>query len=443
MTSYKFFPHTEEDIRAMLETIGVSSLSELYAEVPADLKLSHPLDLPPARSEEEIRKHFEELGAKNHPLICFAGDGVYDHYAPSAVAALASRSEFQTSYTPYQAEISQGTLQYIFEFQSMMADLTGMEVSNASMYDGTTATAEAMLMAVAASKKRNRVLLSATLPPRVRKVVATYALNHGIQVDIIAQKEGTTDRDDLAAKLSAGDVAGVIVGQPNYYGVIEDFTGMADLCHANKALFVMNCRASTLGVLRTPGEWGADIACGEAQSLGLPMNYGGPYIGFLCTTKSLVRKMPGRLVGGTEDTTGQRAFVLTLQAREQHIRREKATSNICTSQGILCLHVAIYLSLLGKKGLREVNEQSYEKAHYLHDALLATGRFTPVFDQPFLEEFCLRYDGDVPSLRRRCAEAGFLAGVPVDGMDDAILFAVTERRTKAEMDSLIDIIRKS
>ena len=438
--THKFLPHTDADIKAMLDTIGASNMEELYTEVPEALKLNRPVDLPPAMSEEEVRRHFEELGRKNSPLVCFAGDGVYDHYTPSVVAALTSRSEFQTSYTPYQAEISQGTLQYIFEFQTMMAELTGMDVSNASMYDGATATAEAMFMSVAASKKRHRVLVSSTLSPRVRRVVQTYAHYHGVSVDTIAEKNGTMDRNDLEAKLVDNDVAGVIVAQPNYYGIIEDFSGIADLCHAHKSLFIMNCRASTRGVLRSPGEWGADIACGEAQSLGLPLNYGGPYIGFLCTTTALVRKMPGRLVGGTVDADGQRAFVLTLQAREQHIRREKATSNICTSQGIMCLHVAIYLSLMGNSGLREVNERSYDNAHYLHGALIATGHFRPLYQGPFLEEFALRYDGDVAALRRRCAAAGILAGVPVEGHPDAILFAATERRTRAEMDQLVALM---
>ena len=322
----------------------------------------------------------------------------------------------------------------------MMAELTGMDVSNASMYDGTTATAEAMLMTVAAAKKRRRVLISATVPPRIRRVVLTYARYHGVQVDIVNAADGTTDRKDLEAKLSTDDVAGVIVAQPNYYGIIEDFTGMADLCHAHKSLFVINSRASALGVLRSPGEWGADIACGEAQSLGLPMNYGGPYIGYLCTTKALVRKMPGRLVGGTVDANGRRAFVLTLQAREQHIRREKATSNICTSQGIMCLYVAAYLSLMGFKGLQEVNELSHSNACYLRDNLCATGHFTPLYEGPFLEEFCLRYDGDVAALRHHCASKGMLAGVPVENHPDAISFAVTERRTKAELDKLIDLV---
>ncbi len=438
--THKYLPHTDDDIRAMLDTVGVPSLDALYADVPEHLKLKEPLSLPPAQSEEEVRRRFDDLGRRNRRLVCFAGDGAYDHATPSVVAALASRSEFLTSYTPYQAEVSQGTLQYIFEFQTMMADLTGMDVSNASMYDGSTATAEAMLMTVAAARKRRRVLVSSTLPPKVMHVVQTYAAYHGVALDVVPQRGGTTDRDAVADRLAADDVAGVIVAQPNYYGIIEDFSGLADLCHARKALFVVNTRASALAVLRTPGEWGADIACGEAQSLGLPLNFGGPYLGYLCTTQALVRKMPGRLVGGTTDAEGRRAFVLTMQAREQHIRREKATSNICTSQGIMCLHAAIYLSLMGERGLREVNEKSYAAAHYLHDALLRTGRFERVFEGPFLEEFCLRFKGRAAALHRYCAERGFLAGVLAEGVDEGMLFAATERRTKEETDRLVRLI---
>ena len=439
--SYKYFPHTDDDIRAMLKVIGVSSLDELYSEVPRELLLDHPLDIPEAKSEVEIRREFEQLSAANRPLTCFAGCGAYDHYTPAVIPYIASRSEFLTSYTPYQAEISQGTLQYIFEYQTMMAGLTGMDLSNASMYDGATATAEAMLMTVAAAKKRNKVLLSPTLPPAVLRVVGTYAKFHGVETVMLAEKEGCTDKDDLQARLSAGDVAGVVVAQPNYYGIVEDFDGVADLCHEHKALLVMNAEASLLGVLKTPGEWGADIACGEAQGRGLPLSYGGPYIGYLCTSRALVRKMPGRLVGGTTDADGRRAFVLTMQAREQHIRREKATSNICTAQGVMCLYVAAYLSLLGPQGLREVGELSYAGAHYLHDRLLATGRFRELYAGPFVNEFALQYDGNVDSLQQACAEKGFLAGVKAEGRDDVLIFAVTEKRTKDEMDRLVDVIQ--
>lgn len=439
----RYFPHTAEDIQEMLKVIGVNSLDELYAEVPEELKCKADLQIPSAKSELEIRQIVERLAAQNKVLIPFAGGGAYDHYTPSVIPYLASRSEFLTSYTPYQPEISQGTLQYIFEYQSLMAELTGMEVSNASMYDGATATAEAMMMCVAHAKKRNRVLISETFNPAVLRVVQTYAKYHGVDLVVVPAKDGVTDFEAIHRLLEADTVAGVIVPQPNYYGIVEDFTGYAETCHAHKALFVVNAIASTLGVLRTPGEWGADIACGDAQSLGLPLNFGGPYIGYLCTRKSLVRKMPGRLVGATTDAEGNRCFVLTLQAREQHIRREKATSNICTAQGIMCLYAAIYLSLMGEKGLREVNQQSYSAAHQLHDALLQTGCFEEVYpDKPYFNEFVLRYVGadDLLAMRHAMGKCGYLAGIPVEGSADEVLFAATEQRTPEEITEFVRLV---
>jgi len=320
---FKYFPHTDKDLEEMLGVIGVKSLDDLYAEVPAELKLKGQLNLPSSKSEQELRAIFKDLIAANRPLVCFAGAGAYDHYTPSVMPYLASRSEFSTSYTPYQAEISQGTLQYIFEYQSMMAELTGLDISNASMYDGSTATAEAMMMCVHSAKKKNTILLSDTFAPQVKDVVETYAKFHGINLEIVPAKNGLTDKAAIEARLSQGDVAGVLVPQPNYFGLIDDFSGLADAVHAAKALLVINAPASTLGVLKTPGEWGADIACGDAQSLGLPLSYGGPYIGYLCTRKEHVRKMPGRLVGATLDAEGRRCFVLTLQAREQHTSAAK------------------------------------------------------------------------------------------------------------------------
>ena len=439
----KYIPHTPDDIRAMLDVIGVSSLEDLYAEVPEELKLHRELDIPQSKSEIEVRRIIRAMADKNRKLVPFAGAGVYDHYVPSMIPYITSRSEFSTSYTPYQAEISQGTLQYIFEYQTMMADLTGMDISNASMYDGSTATAEAMLMCVAAAKKRNKVLISATFNPRVLNVVRTYAKFHGVELVEIPAADGLTDREAITRELAAGDVAGVMVAQPNHYGLIEDFTGLADEVHAAKALLVINSIASTLAVLRSPGEWGADIACGDAQSLGIPMNFGGPHIGYLCVKSALVRKMPGRLVGETVDADGKRAFVLTMQAREQHIRREKATSNICTAQGIMCLYVAIYLSIMGRQGLVEVNEQSAGAARALREALLATGKFEEVFPgKPFLNEFALRYVGSeaLETLRRRWAENGWLGGVTLDGMPNCLLFAATEQRTQEEIDAFAALV---
>lgn len=440
----KYFPHTADDLQQMLKCVGVSSLEELYSEIPEELLFKGELDMPSAMSEMEVRKVISDLADKNDILISFAGAGAYDHYTPSVVPYLASRSEFSTSYTPYQAEISQGTLQYIFEYQTMMADLTGMDISNASMYDGATATAEAMLMCVAAAKKRHKVLISGSFHPAVLRVVGTYAKYHGVELVVVPARDGVSDKAAFEQLLSAGDVAGAIVPQPNYYGLVENFEGWAELCHTHGALLVINTVASALGVLRTPGEWGADIACGDAQSLGIPLSFGGPYIGYLCTTQALVRKMPGRLVGATTDVDGKRCFVLTLQAREQHIRREKATSNICTAQGVMCLYVAAYLSLMGEKGLREVNELSYAGAHYLYDRLVEMDSFEPLYPGTFLNEFTLRYTGamDLHDLRQALGYQGYLAGVEMEGVSDAVIFAVTEQRTKAEIDQLVSLIRQ-
>ena len=433
---YKYFPHTEDDLQVMLEKAGVKDLDGLYAQIPDDIRFKGDYNLPSEMSEMEVRDTFDKLGSQNRQLTCFAGFGVYDHYMPSVIPSLLQRSEFLTSYTPYQAEISQGTLHYIFEYQSMMAELTGMDISNASMYDGTTACAEAMMMAVAAGKKQNKVLVSASLNPRTRKVLDTYALHHGIELGTIALKDGVTDLDDLKKLLAEGGVAGVIVQQPNVYGIVEDFTGFAEACHEQKALFVMDSVAADLAVLKTPGEWGADIAVGDGQSLGIPMQFGGPYVGYMCCTEKLIRKMPGRIVGMTKDNRDQRAFVLTLQAREQHIRRQKATSNICSNQSLMALFVTIYLSLMGKQGMKEAAQLSYAGARYLCDELLKTNRFSLVYDKPFFNEFYVKYDGDVDTLYQRFIDAGFLGGVK---FDNGILFAVTEKRTKEEIDNLVKI----
>ena len=435
--SYKYFPHTEDDLQAMLSAIGVDSVDALYDQIPESVRFRGDYQMPSEMSELEVRDTFAKLASQNLQLTCFAGYGVYDHFTPSVIPSLLQRSEFLTSYTPYQAEISQGTLHYIFEYQSMMAELTGMDISNASMYDGTTACAEAMMMAVAAGKKQNKVLVSAGLNPKTRQVLDTYALHKGIELMTLPLNDGRSDLSVLTSQFSVHDgVAGVIVQQPNVYGIVEDFTGFAEACHEQKALFIMDSVAADLAVLKTPGEWGADIAVGDGQSLGIPMQYGGPYVGYMCCTEKLIRKMPGRIVGMTQDNRGQRAFVLTLQAREQHIRRQKATSNICSNQSLMALFVTIYLSLMGKQGMKEVARQSYAGAHYLCDELLKTGRFSLAYNQPFFNEFYVKYDGDVETLYQRFIDAGFLGGVK---FDDGILFAVTEKRTKEEIDNLVKI----
>ncbi len=439
---YKYFPHTESDISEMLEKIGVSSLDDLYAEIPESVRFDKDYDLSRSMSEDEIRNYFKDLGKATRTLVPFAGAGAYDHYAPSVINQLISRSEFLTAYTPYQPEISQGTLQYIFEFQSMICELTGMECCNASMYDGATATAEAMFMAIANAKKRNKVILSQTIDARTLAVVETYARFHGIELGYIPEKEGVTDKAAMESLVAADDVAGVIVASPNRYGIIEDFTGFAEAAHAHKSLLIVHADPSALAVLKTPSEWGADISCGDGQTLGMPLNFGGPYVGFLASTKDLVRKLPGRIVGATTDVDGKRAFVLTLQAREQHIRRQKANSNICSNQSLMALYVTIYMALMGKQGLREVNEKSYAGAHYLCDRLLATGKFSLCYDKPFLKEFAVKTTLDRTALLKRLEGEGFLAGVPVEDTDDALLFCVTEKRTREEIDTLVSLIEK-
>ena len=438
--NFKFFPHTEEEIQQMLARCGMKSLDDLYCDVPEQIRYRGEYELPEAMSEAEIRSLFEKLGDKNRRLTVFAGAGCYDHYTPAVVPNIISRSEFLTSYTPYQAEISQGTLHYIFEYQSMMAELTGMEISNASMYDGSTATAEAAIMAMASTKKTNTVLVSSTVDPKVIDVVKTYARFHGFNVELIDANDGATDKAKMDERLEKGGVAGVIVQQPNYYGVVEDYAGFADSCHAKKGLFIMNSVAADLALLKTPGEWGADVAVGDGQSLGIPMSMGGPSVGYMCCTEKLMRKMPGRIVGKTTDNRGQRVFVLTLQAREQHIRRQKATSNICSNESLMALFVTIYMSVMGKEGLKEAAQMSYDGAHYMHDALVATGLFTDCYNRPFFNEFNIEYKGDVDALQRRFIEAGILGGVKTG--DHTIMFAVTEKRTKEEIDQLVNIAKE-
>ena len=435
---YKYFPHTQQDISDMLAQCGVKSIDELFSEIPEIICFRKEFNIPEEKSEIEIRHFFDELGKENRQLTCFAGAGVYDKYTPAVIPSLVSRSEFLTSYTPYQAEVSQGTLHYIFEFQTMMAELTGMPVSNASMYDGATATAEAMLMAVAASRKANTILVSETIDPKIMGVLQTYAHFCHIDLKTISSCDGITDKDHLHTQIAENSVAGVIVQQPNYWGIIEDYTGFADVCHDAGAIFIMNANPADLALLKSPGEWNADVAVGEGQSLGIPMSWGGPYVGYMCCTEKLMRKMPGRIVGQTIDEDGKRCYVLTLQAREQHIRRQKATSNICSNQSLMALWATIYLSIMGKEGLKEVAQLSCDGAHYLYDKLLQTGRFKPVFNQPFFNEFVVAFDGDIKALQNHWIEEGFFGGIQIS--EHKLMFAVTEQRTKEQIDRLISTI---
>lgn len=439
MAGFQYFPHTDSDIQAMLKRIGVKSLDDLYADVPEEFIYKGEYDLPDAMSEQEVREFFEGLAAKNPRLKVFAGAGAYDHYTPAVIPYITQRSEFLTAYTPYQCEISQGTLRYIFEYQSMICTLTGMDVSNASMYDGPTAAAESMRMSVAQAKKKNTVLVSSTLHPQVRGVVRTYAEYSGVTVREIASCNGQTSICSLEELMQEGDVAGVIVPSVNRFGIIEDLAGFADIIHAGKALFTVYCDPSALAVVKTPAEWGADVAVGDGQPLGIPLCYGGPYVGFMACRKDYMRKLPGRIVGETRDREGRRAYVLTLQAREQHIRREKATSNICSNESLMALWVTVYLSLMGPEGMRRVNDLCYQRSHYLYSRLLGTGKFEAVFpDAVFLKEFVLKPLVPVRDLQQRLSDAGFFAALETE--EGYVSFCVTEKRSIADIDALVNAL---
>ena len=436
MAGFNYFPHTDQDIQSMLNRIGVNSLDQLYADVPADCLYQGQYDLPEAMTEQQVRDYFEGLAALNPRLKVFAGAGAYDHYTPAVIPYLTQRSEFITAYTPYQCEISQGTLRYIFEYQSMICALTGMDVSNASMYDGPTAAAEAMRMMVAQAKKKNTVLVSATLLPQVTGVIQTYAKYAGITIKEIESKEGQTSKDSLEALIAQGDVAGAIVPSINRFGIIENLEGMAQALHADKALLTVYCDPSALAVLKTPAQWEADIAVGDGQPLGIPLCYGGPYVGFMACREEYMRKLPGRIVGQTTDKEGRRAFVLTLQAREQHIRREKATSNICSNESLMALWVTVYLSLMGPDGMKQVNDLCYQRSHYLYAKLLETGKFQEAFaGAPFLKEFVLKPLVPAAQIQKKLADAGFFGALETP--EGYVSFCVTEKRSYQEIDELV------
>ena len=426
MGTFAYFPHTEEDIRKMLGRIGVSSLDDLYADVPAEFILKDGCRLPHAKSEQEVRKFFEETAALNPKLKIYAGQGAYDHYTPAVIPYIASRSEFLTAYTPYQCEISQGTLRYIFEWQTMICRLTGLDVANASMYDGPTAAAEAVRMSVASVRKRNTVIVSSLLLPHVLQTIRTYAGFAGIRI------VETADIAD-AVSANAADLAGVLVPSINRYGIIEDLGGLSDAVHAAGALLTVYCDPSALAVVKTPGEWGADIAVGDGQSLGIPLCYGGPYVGFMACRQEYMRKLPGRIVGQSADAEGRRCFVLTLQAREQHIRREKATSNICSNESLMALWCTVYLAVTGDEGLKRVNGLSFSAAHKLHDALLATGRFEdPFAGRPFLKEFCLKASFDHEKYRKALLDKGIFSALETE--DGYLNFCCTEKADDKDID---------
>jgi glycine dehydrogenase subunit 1 len=435
--------NTTEDQQAMLAAIGAASIDELFAMVPAEMRLKQPLAIPPAMSEMELTQHLGQLAAKNEHAgakVCFLGGGSYDHFIPAVVDEIAGRGEFYTSYTPYQPEVSQGNLQVVFEYQTLISRLTGLDVSNASLYDGGSAAAEAVLMAISSTQRYGKVVLPASVHPEYRQTIATYLTNLGVEVVTVGTPKGVTRPQDLVAAID-NSTACVVVQQPNFFGCIEDAASLATVAHDAGALVVASFDPISLGLLKRPGDWGADIAVAEGHTLGTPMQYGGPYLGIMACREKLVRRMPGRIAGETVDRRGQRCFVLTLQTREQHIRREKATSNVCTNQGLFALRATIYLSLLGPQGLRETANLCLQKSRYAAEQLCKSDRFELAFAAPTFKEFVIRdRNGRVKELLSKALAAGFLAGIPLGQwypeLADCLLIAVTEKRTKAEIDQL-------
>lgn len=441
----RYIGNTDEDREQMLKEIGYPDIESLFKAVPDSVHLKTKLNIPQAQSEIELVNNMKSLSKENlntDDYACFLGAGAYDHFIPAAIDQLISRQEFYTAYTPYQPEISQGTLQAIFEYQTMICELTGLPVANASMYDGATALTEAAIMACDATK-RNEILIASSVHPESRQVLDTYAKFRDMTVVEIAYNNGQVDLDDLKSKINK-NTAAVIVQSPNFFGIIEDVEAVAAIVHENKSLLVVSADPISLAVLKSPGELGADIAVGDGQPLGNALSFGGPYLGFMAVTDKLMRKMPGRIVGQTTDEQGNRGFVLTLQTREQHIRREKATSNICSNQALNALQATIYLTLMGKEGLKKVAQLCFSKSHYAYDRLIATGKFSPVFTAPFFKEFAVQSSEEISNLNDRLLENGFIGGYDMGKKypeyKNVWLVAVTEKRTKQEID---DFARKA
>ncbi|MGH7859331.1 MAG: aminomethyl-transferring glycine dehydrogenase subunit GcvPA [Candidatus Binatia bacterium] len=444
----RYIPHTDADVRAMLEAIGQRSLADLVAHVPEELRSRARLDLPDGRGEAEVFGHLVDLAARNRAdLLCFAGAGAYPHFSPAVVDHVVSRSEFATAYTPYQPEVSQGTLQATFEFQSLVASLFGLEVANASMYDGSTAMAEAVLMTKRLQPKSDRVLLAASLPPEYREVLRAYVAGlPGFEcVEIPYGEDGRVDRAAFGRLLDPAP-AGVVVGYPNFFGVIEDVSAIGRAVHeAGSLLVTVTAESLSLGLLRAPGACGVDIAIGEGQSFGIPLSYGGPYLGLFATRERFIRSMPGRLVGETVDAHGHRGFVLTLATREQHIRRERATSNICTNQGLCALAATVFLALAGRRGLRELADRNARKARLAIRRICEAAGAEPLFAAPFFNEFAVRLK-DARRRHARAVDRGVLAGVPLGewypALDDALLVCATELHTASDIDRLAEALRE-
>ena len=442
---YPYIPITDQEKQHMLDTIGVTSAEALFEDIPEGLRLDRPLNFDNSMSEYSVKKHVTQLGHKNKTVneyVSFLGAGTYDHYIPSAVSHITGRSEFYTAYTPYQPEISQGTLQCIFEYQTMICELTGMEATNASMYDGATAAAEAAMIATE-GKKDNLIFVSETVHPETLEVIETYMHYRGVEVRTIPKSEGVTDLKALEAMITK-ECSAVIVQSPNYFGNIEDLEAVAELAKANKTLSIASVDPLSLSLLKSPGDCGINIAVGDAQCFGNAMNFGGPHIGFMAVGKKQMRKLPGRIVGETIDNEGKKAYVLTLQAREQHIRREKASSNICSNQAINALAVTVYLSLMGKKGLRSVGEESHKRAVYLRNKLMATGLFESPYKAPYFKEFVLKSKIPSETILETLKENGILGGFDLGrwnpAFENEILICATEKRTKEELDAYVNVV---
>ncbi|RKX25266.1 MAG: aminomethyl-transferring glycine dehydrogenase subunit GcvPA [Candidatus Zixiibacteriota bacterium] len=433
-----YISNTDADRKVMLDKIGVENLEDIFSSIPRKLRLNRSLDIP-ALSEMELLTEIEQLANRNQSdLACFAGGGVYDHFIPAAVGAVISRPEFVTAYTPYQAEVSQGTLQVIYEFQTHICRLTGMDVANASMYDGATAAAEAVVISTGVTR-RNKVVVSETVNPLYREVVQTYLSSRGVELVSVPMKDGVTDLDRLR-DIVDDKTACVLLGQPNFFGLLEEADQISELTHDVGGKMIMAVDPIAQMLLRTPAKAGADIVVGEGQPLGIPLSFGGPLLGFFAARKKLIRNLPGRIVARTKDIDGKTGFVLTLQTREQHIRRQKATSNICTNQALCAATAAVYVSLMGKTGLKKVALLSAEKAQKTADEIFALEGYKPYFKGPFLREFAVRTPRPASEIISALTERGLLAGADAgrwySSMKDCLIVALTEKRTDAEISAL-------
>lgn len=441
-----FIPISDSERQEMCSILGISSIEELLSDIPKEKRSHQVLGLAKALSELELKHSMQDLAKKNCAVddhSCFLGAGAYDHFIPAVVSSLINRSEFLTAYTPYQPEISQGTLQSIFEFQSIICELTGMDVANASLYDGATSLYEAAHMACQVTG-RNKILVAGTVHPEYRQVLRTYMNNTQTEIREVPYADGVGDLNALE-ELVDEKTAAVIIQQPNFFGCLEPVESIQKLCKAHGALFVMSIYPFSLGLLRRPGDYGADIVTGEGQSLGLPLSFGGPYLGLFACRKELVRKMPGRVVGQTVDHSGEKAYVLTLQTREQHIRRHRATSNICSNEALCALAACIYVSLMGSKGLRKAAQRSVSGAHYLAERIGAVAGWEIVFKQPFFNEFVVKAPLEVSLLNKKLLKRKILGGLNIEtfypDLKQTMLLCVTEKRSKQELDAFIEVIK--